>query len=157
MRLVSSLDSAARRTLFLRLAGTPERLAHLSRHAYCGQPIAQIQVEVIISASRGIWFIVTDEDGPIGLINHGSAFPGHANAFGMVIARDHARRGHGRAALAEFVDRHEEFGVRELNGFCHRDNAAILRIMRAVGFVQDATFVDLRDPDTLKFTHPLGP
>ena len=154
MPLVDKLDPASMETLFQRLGGTSERLGHLQRYSYSDIAVNPTIVRMVLGGPR-IWFIVTEADGPVGFINYGSFIPGQLNTFGMAVALDFAGRGHAKSALAEFVARHREFNIAELNGFCRADNASMIHIMEATGFRRSHDYRDPSDARTLKFNHPL--
>ena len=97
--------------------------------------------------------MLVEEDGQIvGFCVYGEFIPKHPNAFGMGIGRNYTRNGYGSAALREFIQRRGEFGVGQLNGYCHRDNAAIIGIMQKHGFRKDDAHRDPRDANAVKFS-----
>ena len=58
--------------------------------------------------------------------------------------------------MVEFITRREEFGIGELHGYCKRNNASIVNLMRrmnvgGMGFVQDNGFDDRYDGQAIHF------
>ena len=99
-------------------------------------------------------WLIEEEHQIVGFLNYGNIIPGQPNAFGLVIGLKYARRGYAKKALKEFIDRADEYGIGPINGYCHRENAGIIRMMKSLGFVQDSSFVDSCDVNAIKFTLP---
>ena len=138
-----------------------EDLNYLNEWAYAGirLPDAATLMGFLQGDYCQCWLIRAEtESGPqmVGFINYGNVIPHHRYAFGLVVGRRFARRGYGMRAMVEFITRREEFGIGELHGYCNRNNASIVNLMRrmnvgGMGFVQDNGFDDRYDGQAIHF------
>ena len=138
-----------------------EDLNYLNEWAYAGirLPDAATLMGFLQGNHCQCWLIRAEtESGPqmVGFINYGNVIPHHRYAFGLVVGRRFARRGYGMRAMVEFITRREEFGIGELHGYCNRNNASIVNLMRrmnvgGMGFVQDNAYRDPIDREAIHF------
>jgi RimJ/RimL family protein N-acetyltransferase len=136
---------------------TPEDIAHLTQFAYGGDRVPNAdQLLRLLRPRAGVECWLVSEGGRIvGLVNYGEVIPGHQNAFGLAIGRQFASRGYGTRALEELIAILSRRGIREVNGFCHRRNTAIIRVMERLGFQQDTDYHDPRDANAVRFVKRL--
>lgn len=87
-----------------------------------------------------------------GFLNYGEVIPGHKNAFGMVIGKKYSGQGLGNRSLAEFIRCRNRYLVGTINGYCHRENHAMIAIMEKNGMTLDPLFHDPRDKFATKYT-----
>lgn len=114
----------------------PGDMNHLNAYPYAGMRPTAEQLYHSLRADRCMVWLIEAEGRIVGFFNFGTVIPHHPDAFGVGIGRQFAGRGYATAALREFIGRREELGIAEFHGYCHPDNAAMLRVMEACGLVQ---------------------
>ena len=133
---------------------TPEDEGHINAFPYDNTPAPLNKVIPFLQQAPCRVWLIEEEGQIVGFLNYGNVLRGQMNAFGLVVGRNYARRGYGKKALQEFIDRADEYGIGLINGYCHRENLAIIQTMKSLGFVQDTNFVDAVDANALKFSLP---
>ena len=131
--------------------GSEEDIRYINRYPFAGArtPDGRSLILYLQQIAR-VWLI--QEDGLIkGFINYGEMIPGHRNAFGMVIGKKYSGKGLASRALAEFVRRKSEWAIKEISGYCHRENLAMIAVMENNGLVHDQSFQDPRDDCAVKY------
>jgi RimJ/RimL family protein N-acetyltransferase len=135
----------------------PEDFAHMDQFLYrdVRAQDANQRIQFLQRSAGFECWLVSDGDQIIGFVTYGEVIPGHQNAFGLAIGRQFESQGYETQALRELICILSCRRVPEVNGFCHPENTAIIRVMKRLGFQEDTAYHDPGGANAVKFVKRL--
>jgi len=89
-----------------------------------------------------LWFLKSiDENKIIGFVNYGSMIKEEPNSFGLVIGKKYSKNGLGQEALNMVCEDVKRRGLKEIYGYCYKDNIKSIRMMEKCGFTKEQDFI----------------
>ena len=117
--------------------GSPERLAHLNRHAPYPVPDAPAMRAFLRAAGRTYraWVIERANDRAlVGMVIHGDFVPGCSNSVGVCIGLDYVRNGYGSEAIQSLCLTLAAEGNPRVMAYCLAGNHPCERMLLHCGF-----------------------